>query len=715
MSNRGRGARPAKCVGCPAHFVVRPSETHRIPARARPGGVRGVTFRSVEQDGFRVESGQRTLVELFEGVVARFPDRVAVTADGRDLTYRALDARSAAVAGRLRETGAGPGALVGLLLPRTGALPVGLLGVIRSGAAYVPLDPGYPEERIDWTLEDADVTSVVTTTELAKRFTGTGVDIVVLDEETGADPRSAPGDEARADPGRAPGEETGSDPGRAPGQDVREGRAAHPAADRAPVAAPSAADLAYVIHTSGSTGLPKGVQVEHRQVVGLFDATRNLFDFDENDVWALFHSIAFDFSVWEFWGALLSGGRLVVVPQAVARVPRDLHRLLREERVTVLNQTPSAFARLAAVDGPPLDGLRWVVFGGERLEPASLRGWFDRHGDQRPRLVNMYGITEATVHASHRPLTAADCAAPGSPIGVPLADLAFQVLDEDGVPVPDGTPGELYLSGDGLARGYLNRPELEKERFLELVGADGTVRRCYRTGDRVVALPDGGYGYLGRTDDQLKIRGYRVEPGEIEAVLLADPAVSAAVAVAHDYGESESEGEGEGKGGGGGVDGDVRVLAYVASDTPAADLAPRLGDRAAAVLPAHMRPSAYVVLPELPLTRNGKADRARLPDPRTATAHAPVAVAVPDQDGAAGSTPTEARIAGIWREVLDLPDLGTDTDYFDLGGTSLSLLRMFARTNAAFGTDLDITVLIDGATVAALARHIDTALAAGPR
>ncbi|MDT0475935.1 non-ribosomal peptide synthetase [Streptomyces sp. DSM 41014] len=646
-----------------------------------------------------MESGQRTLVELFEGVVARFPDRVAVTADGRDLTYRALDARSAAVAGRLRETGAGPGALVGLLLPRTGALPVGLLGVIRSGAAYVPLDPGYPEERIDWTLEDADVTSVVTTTELAKRFTGTGVDIVVLDEETGADQ------------GSEPGEEAGENPGSEPGQDVREGRAAHPAADRAPVAAPSAADLAYVIHTSGSTGLPKGVQVEHRQVVGLFDATRDLFDFDENDVWALFHSIAFDFSVWEFWGALLSGGRLVVVPQAVARVPRDLHRLLREERVTVLNQTPSAFARLAAVDGPPLDGLRWVVFGGERLEPASLRGWFDRHGDQRPRLVNMYGITEATVHASHRPLTAADCAAPGSPIGVPLADLAFQVLDEDGVPVSDGTPGELYLSGDGLARGYLNRPELEKERFLELVGADGTVRRCYRTGDRVVALPDGGYGYLGRTDDQLKIRGYRVEPGEIEAVLLADPAVSAAVAVAHDYGESE--GDGEGKGGGGGIEGDVRVLAYVASDTPAADLAPRLGDRAAAVLPAHMRPSAYVVLPELPLTRNGKADRARLPDPRTATAHAPVAV--PDQGGAAGSTPTEARIAGIWREVLDLPDLGTDTDFFDLGGTSLSLLRMFARTNAAFGTDLDITVLIDGATVAALARHVDTALAAGPR
>ncbi|MDT0435476.1 MULTISPECIES: non-ribosomal peptide synthetase [Streptomyces] len=603
-----------------------------------------------------MESGQRTLVELFEETAARFPDRVAVTADDGDLTYRELDLRSAAVAGRLREAGAGPGSLVGLLVPRTGALAVGLLGIVRSGAGYVPVDPEYPEERIAWTLEDTDVTALVTTTALAKRFTGSVPDLVVLSEDERADGKATP----------APPGET--------------------AATRRTPPAPD--DLAYVIHTSGSTGLPKGVQVEHRQVVRLFDVTRDLFGFDEHDVWTLFHSVAFDFSVWEFWGPLLTGGRLVVVPRAVARVPADLLRLLRAERVTVLNQTPSAFARLAAAGVPPLADLRWVVFGGERLEPGSLRGWFDRHGDTRPRLVTMYGITEATVHASFRPLTAADCARPGSPIGRPLADLAFQVLDEDGGAVADGTPGELYLSGAGLARGYLNRPALEKERFLELPGPDGTVRRCYRTGDRVVALPDGGYGYLGRTDDQLKIRGHRVEPGEIEAVLLADPAVSAAVAVARDHGED-----------------DVRILAYVASDAPAADLAPRLGERAAAVLPAHMRPSGYVVLPELPLTRNGKTDRRGLPDP--AAALAPVAVTAPE----AGVTPTEARIAGIWREVLDLPDVGRDTDFFDLGGTSLSLLRMFAETNDAFGTDLDITVLIDGATVATLARHIDTALA----
>lgn len=657
-----------------------------------------------------MESGQRTLVELFEGVLARFPDRVAVTADDGDLTYRALAARAGTVARRLRATGAGPGHLVGLLVPRDSALPVGLLGILRSGAAYLPLDPDYPAERIAWTLEDGAVTRIVTTPELAERFADVmeaASDGVVLTDGPAALP--ADGLTGTATPTGGPA-------------DIR----------------PRPDDLAYVIHTSGSTGLPKGVQVEHRQVARLLDTTRERFGFDEHDVWTLFHSVAFDFSVWEAWGALLTGGRLVVVGRAVARSPRALAELLRRERVTVLNQTPSAFARLAACDEPPLDGLRLVVFGGERLEPASLRGWFERHGDRQPRLVNMYGITEATVHASYRPLTAADSTAPAgpSPIGAPLPDLAFHLLDEDGRPVPDGTPGELYLSGAGLARGYLNRPALEKERFLELTGTDGTVRRCYRTGDRVVALPDGGYGYLSRTDDQLKVRGHRVEPGEIEAVLLADADVSAALVVAHEYGgPDETHGQADGADGGedapvhgerdedhgdgpgsdvgedAPVVGDVRVLAYVASGVPAAVLAPRLGARAATVLPPHMRPSAYVVLPGLPLTLNGKVDRARLPAPAAGTAHAPVAADVPE-DGAPAPTATEERIAGIWRSVLDLPDVGRDTDFFDLGGTSLSLLRMFALTNDAFGTDLDITVLIDGATVAALARHVDTALSA---
>ncbi|MER5544036.1 amino acid adenylation domain-containing protein [Streptomyces sp. NPDC002589] len=596
-----------------------------------------------------MESGERTLTELFEDVVARFPDRVAVTAEDRELTYQELDHRAAAVARRLREAGAGTGSLVALLVPRTSRLAVGLLGILKSGAAYVPVDPGYPQERIAWTVKDGGVTHLVTTAELADPLRDLGVDVVVLDES---------------------------------------------AADSEPAAEVAPGDLAYVIYTSGSTGVPKGVEVEHRNVVRLFDVTRDWYGFDEHDVWSLFHSAAFDFSVWEFWGALLFGGRLVVVPQESARSPEAFHELLRRQRVTVLNQTPSAFVRLAAVDETaeqPLTTLSVVVFGGERLEPAALRGWFDRHGGEQPRLVNMYGITEATVHASYRPVTADDIAASGvSPIGVPLPDLGFHVLDEQGRPVADGSPGELYLSGAGLARGYLGRPELDKERFVEVPGPDGMPLRCYRTGDRVVALPDGGHGYLGRTDDQLKIRGYRVEPGEIEAVLVQHAEVSAAVAVAHDYGA-----------------GDLRIVAHVASATPADVLAPRLGERAAAVLPPHMRPSAYVVLPELPLTLNGKVDKARLPEPTAEAALAPVAVG---QDTAGELTGTERRIALIWQSVLELPEVGRDTDFFDLGGTSLSLLRMFGQVNEEFGTDLDITVLIDGATVEALARQVDTVL-----
>ncbi|OLZ74781.1 alanine-phosphoribitol ligase [Streptomyces sp. IMTB 2501] len=586
---------------------------------------------------------------MFEDVVARFPDRVAVTAEDRELTYQELDHRAAAVARRLREAGVGTGSLVALLVPRTSRLVVGLLGILKSGAAYVPVDPGYPRERIAWTLKDSGVTHLVTTDELSGPLGDLGVDVLVLDESA---------------------------------------TASEPPADAGP------GDLAYVIYTSGSTGVPKGVEVEHRHVVRLFDVTRGWYGFDEHDVWSLFHSVAFDFSVWEFWGALLFGGRLVVVSQESARSPEAFHELLREQRVTVLNQTPSAFVRLAAVDETarhPLTALRVVVFGGERLEPAALRGWFDRHGGERPRLVNMYGITEATVHASYRPVTADDIGASGvSPIGVPLPDLGFHVLDEHGRPVADGSPGELYLSGAGLARGYLGRPELNKERFVEVPGPDGTLLRCYRTGDRVRALADGGYGYLGRADDQMKIRGYRIEPGEIEAVLVQHAEVSAAVAVAHDYGA-----------------GDLRIVAHVASGTPADVLAPRLGERAAAVLPPHMRPSAYVVLPELPLTLNGKVDKARLPEPTAEAALAPVAV-TPDTAGEL--TGSERRIALIWQSVLELPEVGRDTDFFDLGGTSLSLLRMFGQVNEEFGTDLDITVLIEGATVEALARHVDAAL-----
>ncbi|MER5214831.1 amino acid adenylation domain-containing protein [Streptomyces sp. NPDC002838] len=604
-----------------------------------------------------MELAERTLVTLFEGVVARFSSKVAVTADDGELTYRELNRRADLLAGELRTAGVGPGAAVALLAPRGARLLIGVLGILKAGNAYVPIDPGYPPERIAWTVKDSGASVIVSTSELAETVSGQGADVLLVDHQT-----------AESADGPAPSAEG--------------------------ITAPDG--LAYVIYTSGSTGVPKGVQVEHRNVVRLFDVTQEQFGFDENDVWTLFHSAAFDFSVWEIWGALLFGGRLVVVPTETARSPEAFHELLRRERVTVLNQTPSAFGRLAAADtksAERLTSLRVVVFGGERLEPTSLGDWIERHGDNAPRLVNMYGITEATVHASYRPLTAADLDAHGvSPIGDPLPDLVFHVLGDDMQPVAEGEPGELYIEGAGLARGYLGRPDLNKERFVDHIASDGTVRHCYRTGDRVVPLPQGGYGYLGRTDDQMKIRGYRVEPGEIEAVLAGHADVSAAVVVPRDYGG-----------------GDVRVVAYVGSEAEAGTLAPQLGQTAAAALPPHMRPSTYVVLPELPLTLNGKVDKNRLPAPVAGSAAAPVHIVAHDGPEL---TATQRRIAGIWQAVLDVPEVPGDADFFDLGGTSLSLLRMFGQVNEAFGTDLEITVLIDGATVGILARHVDDALSA---
>lgn len=597
---------------------------------------------------------QQTLTECFDQIVSHFRDKVAVTAEDGELTYRELSRRADQLARTLQDTGARPGSIVALLVPRSTHLITGILGILRAGAAYLPIDPSYPPERISWIIEDSGASAVVSVSTLSDKIPDQKIDLVLADQIT-----ERPADQASQRP------------------------------------AASGNDLAYIIYTSGSTGTPKGVQVEHRNVIRLFGVTREQFSFDENDIWTLFHSAAFDFSVWEMWGALLFGGRLVVVPSEVAQDPREFLRLLHEQRVTVLNQTPSAFGRLAAGDAlreQRLAHLRVVIFGGERLEPRTLHDWMDRYGDESPRLVNMYGITEATVHASYHRLTRADLAAGGpSPIGHPLPDLAFHVLDEDGAPVTAGQPGELHIAGAGVSRGYLRRPDLTAERFTTLTDSSGRGHRCYRTGDRVVALGAGGYGYLGRTDDQLKIRGYRVEPGEVEAVIAGHPGVSAAVVTSHDYGC-----------------GDVRLIAYVVPRSAGGAPAAELGQLAAEFLPPHLRPSGYVTLPELPLTVNGKTDRTRLPAPTRETALAPASASTPDDSALSD---TERRISRIWQDVLQVPRVGTDVDFFDLGGTSLSLLRMFNQVNEEFRTDLDITVLIDGATVEVLARNIDRSFA----
>ncbi|MFH8796821.1 amino acid adenylation domain-containing protein [Streptomyces sp. NPDC017941] len=448
--------------------------------------------------------GGAVLTDLFEAQVARHPDRTALSLGGEHLDYATLNTRANRLAHALLARGAGPERLVALALPRSVDAVVAILAVLKTGAGYLPLDLDHPPERVDRTLADARPVLLVSQDPPA---TGTGVPRLVLGargtvEELAARPDTDPTD-----------------------------------ADRLAPLTPGAA--AYVIYTSGSTGRPKGVVVSHHNVVRLFTETADEFRFDEHDVWSLFHSYAFDVSVWEIWGALLHGGRLVVVPYETSRTPERFRALLASEGVTVLSQTPSAFLPLMEADRArdPQDGelaLRLVVFAGEALDFGKLAPWYGRHRDDAPVLVNMYGITETTVHTTLTRLTAAD-AVPGAPsrVGSGIRDLALYVLDEALRPVPPGVAGELYVAGDGVTRGYLGRPGLTARRFLaDPFGTPGA--RMYRSGDVVRRTDRGDLEFIGRADQQIKIRGFRVEPGEIEAALTAHPAARQAAVVARE-------------------------------------------------------------------------------------------------------------------------------------------------------------------------------------
>ncbi|MFJ8185674.1 non-ribosomal peptide synthase/polyketide synthase [Streptomyces sp. NPDC096105] len=593
-----------------------------------------------------------TLVDLFEAQAARTPGAVAVTCGTEHLDYATLDARAGRLAHRLAELGAGPERFVALALPRSLDQVVAVLAVLKTGAAYLPIDPNSPAERITHLLTDATPVTLVTTTGTAARLDGTGVPVVLLD---------APDEEA--------------------------GLTRRPTTGPAPARRPLPESPAYAIYTSGSTGRPKGVVIPHANVVRLFTRTRPWFDFGPDDVWTLFHSYAFDFSVWELWGPLLHGGRLVVVPDETARSPEDFLRLLADEGVTVLNQTPSAFYPLVRADAEhPGTGarlaLRTVIFGGEALDVGRLTDWWARHPADTPRLVNMYGITETTVHVTHAPLGPATAAhGPASPIGVAIPDLRVYVLDAGLSPLPPGATGELYVAGEGLARGYLGRPGLTATRFLaDPFGPAGS--RMYRTGDRAKWRPDGTLEYLGRADAQVKIRGYRIEPGEIEAALHTHPGVAdAAVGVFED------------------ASGTRRLVAHVVGTGDATPVAAELRAHLERLLPAHMVPAAYVPMDTLPLTVNGKLDRRALPAP-TADGYAA------DTDRTAPRTPAERAVAAAWADVLGIEEVHAGDDFFALGGDSILAVRVTARLRAAFGPDVSPRVLFTHSTVSALAAEL---------
>ncbi|MFJ3641302.1 amino acid adenylation domain-containing protein [Streptomyces sp. NPDC090108] len=588
----------------------------------------------------------RTAPDRVAGHIARTPDAVAVTGSGETLTYAELDARARELAVRLRAHGVTPGSLVGVCVDRTPHLAVALLAVWRAGAAYLPLDPTHPRARREFTVTDSGIECVVTDTATRAAVDGLPVRQVPLD----------------------------------PAADTE-----HPRTDATAEAAedhrPASDDLAYVIYTSGSTGRPKGVEVTHGNLAWLLGAADRHFGFGPDDVWTLMHSPAFDFSVWELWAPLASGGRVVVLGADEVRDPAAVHRVLREEGVTVLNQTPAAFKGLRAHLADAAAGfgdlaLRTVVFGGDAFDVRDYRDWFAAPGP-RPALVNMYGITETTVHVTLRTITEADVSgAVRSPVGRPLSGQHGYVLDARGRLVPHGGVGELYVSGGGVARGYRNRPELTAERFLDDPFA-GNGARMYRTGDLVRVLPDGQLGYVGRADHQVKIRGYRIEPGEIETALRTLPGVADVAVVARR-----------------GEDAAARLVAHVVTPEGRPLDPPALREGLRLTLPDYMVPALFVRHERLPLTANGKVDRAAL------TAVAPASAGhgahVPPEG------PREEALAGVWTQVLAAEHVGRTDNFFDLGGDSILALRLVGLARQA-GLGLTVADVFRARTLADLA------------
>ena len=589
---------------------------------------------------------EETIHALFEARVLSNPEAIAVVFQNTSLSYGKLNKEANQLAYFLREKGVGPDSLVPICLERSPLMIVALLGVLKAGGAYVPIDPTHPTERKRYTMADSQASILITERSLSDDFKDESTEVVLLDEST---------ELLSKYPTENPTSETSSN------------------------------NLAYVIYTSGSTGNPKGVLIEHRNVNRLFQATDEEFSLSEKDVWSCFHSLAFDFTVWEIWGALLSGARTVIVPYLIARDPKEFYNLVAREKVTVLSQTPSAFKQLIAVDDANKKelALRYVVFGGEALDFEMLSLWFEHHSYDAPTLVNMYGITETTVHATFFEITEEVMAKkPGSIIGKALADLSFYILDQHRLPVPFGIPGELHIGGGGVARGYLNRPELTEARFIPntFTSAGDTL---YKTGDLVRFQEGGELEFLGRIDDQVKIRGFRIELGEIESRIKTFNGITDAVVLAKE-----------------GSDGQKVLVGYLCSNHGSintTDLRTELGQH----LPDYMIPTAFVEIAELPLTSNGKVDKKGLLKME--------AQADSGREYKAPSNATEEKLAVIFSQILNIEEPGIHDNFFELGGHSLLATQLISLVRQELGKELSLRALFEHPTIHGIAKTFEGA------
>jgi amino acid adenylation domain-containing protein len=612
------------------------------------------------------DRASRRIDRLFEAQVERTPDRIAIVFEDQKLTYRELNNRANQLAYHLQNLGLEVEELVGICVERSIEMIVGILGILKAGGVYVPLDPSNPQDRLAYMIRDAQIKILVTESILLTNLPDSDR-VICLDLTTITDYPTT----------NLPDSE----------QSVSEHR------------------LAQIIYTSGSTGQPKGVLVNHANVVRLFTATAHWYRFGENDVWTLFHSFAFDFSVWEIWGALLYGGRLVVVPYLISRDATAFYRLLVTEQVTVLNQTPSAFYQLNKVDErlhlSEKLSLRLIIFGGEVLNLPSLASWFDRHGDAIPQLVNMYGITEATVHVTYHPLTDADVKMTRSLIGRPIPDLQVYLLDEYLQPVEIGVSGEMYVGGAGVTQGYWQRAELTRTRFIKHPFSPDPTARLYQTGDLARYLPDGNLEYLRRIDNQVKIRGFRIELGEIEAALSQHPAIESSIVIAAAD-----------------LHGTQQLVAYLV--TPTDLLTPtQLSEFLAGKLPIYMIPTVFAIISTIPLTVNGKVDRQALSEHKIAAQiikNSPILGSndqlKPRPNSMITSTQkdrTEEILIAIWSQILGQSPIGINESFFELGGNSISIIQVAVEIKQHLnGIEIPIVKLFQYPTIARLAAYLNS-------
>ncbi|HLP57220.1 MAG TPA: amino acid adenylation domain-containing protein, partial [Candidatus Deferrimicrobium sp.] len=592
----------------------------------------------------------KTIHQLFEEQVEKVPDHIAVInptavetlrATSLQITYRQLNKQSNRLAGLLKEKGVLPDTIVGMMIGRSVEMIIGIMGILKSGAAYLPIDPDYPQERIDYMLKDSGAEFLVTTNdkegEKVGRWEGERVLLELIIHSSN-----------------------------------------HPSFHHSN----HSSDLAYIIYTSGTTGKPKGVLIEHKNVVRLLFNDRFQFDFNERDVWSLFHSYSFDFSVWEIYGALLYGGRLVIIPRSTTLDPGEFLQVLKGQQVTVLSQTPSAFYNLIYEElkqgGKELNA-RYVIFGGEALQPGKLSQWQKKYPDTL--LVNMFGITETTVHVTYQEIGVKEITEGISNIGKPIPTLSAYIMDMNRQLVIPGVSGELYVGGEGVARGYLNRPELTGERFVANPYKTGD--RLYRSGDLVQLITGGQMEYQGRIDHQVQIRGFRVELGEIENLLLKHEHIKDAVVI---DGSDEKE--------------DHYLCAYIVPNTFQGETlldVPLLQNYLSRQLPGYMIPPYFVQLAKIPLTANGKVDRKQLPPPRV------------NLEGlyTQPRNKEETLLVEIWQEVLELERVGIDDNFFNVGGDSIKAIRLSSAINSRLNSHIKILDLYTHGTIRQLATLLD--------